>query len=49
MFFLFFFRDCEVYFGKGISSVIRSDDDVICTTRFSKVVPLEGGEVRSYY
>lgn len=40
-----FCRDCENYFGKESLEPITDDDDVICVTHFSKVVPLEGGEV----
>lgn len=38
-------RDCESYFGRESLEPIQDDDDVICVTHFSKVVPLEGGEV----
>lgn len=38
--------DCQSYFGHiGYSNSISRDDSVICTTEYSKVVPLEGGEV----
>lgn len=37
--------DCEIYFGKDSLKPIRKDDDIICTTEFSKIVPLESGEV----
>lgn len=37
--------DCEIYFGKDSLNPIRKDDGVICTTEFSKIVPLESGEV----
>lgn len=37
--------DCETYFGFESLEPITEDDDVICVTHFSKVVPLEGGEV----
>jgi laminin, alpha 3/5 len=37
--------DCEIYFGKESLNAIRKDDDVVCTTEFSKIVPLESGEV----
>lgn len=40
-----YFRDCETYFGKESLQPITKDDSVICDTQFSKVVPLEGGEV----
>ncbi|XP_042212496.1 laminin subunit alpha-like isoform X1 [Homarus americanus] len=37
--------DCESFFGKESLEPIREDDDVTCVTHFSKVVPLEGGEI----
>ncbi|XP_018320894.1 laminin subunit alpha [Agrilus planipennis] len=37
--------DCETYFGKETLRPITSDDSVICTTEYSKIVPLEGGEI----
>lgn len=37
--------DCETYFNKDSFKPITNDDDVICTTEYSKIVPLEGGEV----
>ncbi|XP_050725715.1 laminin subunit alpha-like isoform X5 [Eriocheir sinensis] len=37
--------DCESYFGFESLEPISEDDDVICVTHFSKVVPLEGGEI----
>lgn len=37
--------DCETYFGRESLKPITADDDVICTTDYSKIVPLEGGEV----
>uniref|UniRef100_A0A0P4VVW3 Laminin subunit alpha n=1 Tax=Scylla olivacea TaxID=85551 RepID=A0A0P4VVW3_SCYOL len=37
--------DCEKYFGRESLDPIMDDDDVICVTHFSKVVPLEGGEI----
>lgn len=40
--------DCELYFGKDSIKPLTKDDDVICTTEFSKIVPLEDGEVRIY-
>ena len=36
------------FFGENTLKMIENDDDVICTTKFSKVVPLEGGEVRLF-
>lgn len=40
--------DCETYFGKESLNPITSDDDVICTTEYSKIVPLEDGEVSKF-
>lgn len=37
--------DCETYFGRESLQPISRDDSVICTTEYSKIVPLEGGEV----
>lgn len=37
--------DCETYFGKDSLRPITSDDDVVCTTEYSKIVPLENGEI----
>lgn len=37
--------DCETYFGKESLEPISRDDSVICSTEYSKIVPLEGGEV----
>lgn len=37
--------DCETYFGSKSLRSINKDDDVICTTEFSKIVPLENGEI----
>ncbi|XP_030765960.1 laminin subunit alpha [Sitophilus oryzae] len=37
--------DCETYFGKESLQPITRDDSVICTTEYSKIVPLEGGEI----
>jgi len=38
--------DCEQFFGDaGYSRTITRDDSVICSTDYSSVVPLEGGEV----
>lgn len=38
-------RDCERYFGKESLQPISRDDSVICSIEYSKIVPLEGGEV----
>ncbi|XP_054153409.1 laminin subunit alpha-like [Oppia nitens] len=37
--------DCVHYFGPQSLGPIIRDDSVLCETRFSKVVPLEGGEI----
>lgn len=37
--------DCIQYFGQLSLQPITKDDSVICETKFSKLVPLEGGEV----
>lgn len=37
--------DCLTYFGVDSHKPIIRDDSVICTTEYSKVVPLEGGEI----
>ncbi|KAL1517260.1 hypothetical protein ABEB36_001047 [Hypothenemus hampei] len=37
--------DCETRFGKETLQPITRDDSVICTTEYSKIVPLEGGEI----
>ncbi|XP_058457360.1 laminin subunit alpha [Malaya genurostris] len=37
--------DCETYFGAKSLRPIINDDDVICTTEYSKIVPLESGEI----
>lgn len=37
--------DCVNYFGQDSLKGVIADDSVICETKFSKVVPLEGGEV----
>lgn len=38
-------RDCATYFGQESLQPITRDDSVVCETQYSKVVPLEGGEV----
>jgi hypothetical protein len=38
-------RDCETYFGRESLQPITRDNSVVCETQYSKVVPLEGGEV----
>jgi laminin alpha 3/5 len=37
--------DCEIHFGKDSLKPITKDDDVVCTTDYSKIVPLENGEI----
>uniref|UniRef100_A0A8C3IVW1 Laminin subunit alpha 3 n=1 Tax=Chrysemys picta bellii TaxID=8478 RepID=A0A8C3IVW1_CHRPI len=37
--------DCLEHFGKKVIAHIRRDDDVICTTEYSRIVPLENGEI----
>jgi laminin alpha 3/5 len=37
--------DCVYYFGERTLLPIDSDDAVICDTEFSKIVPLESGEI----
>ncbi|XP_038622372.1 laminin subunit alpha-3 [Tachyglossus aculeatus] len=37
--------DCLEQFGKDVHTPITRDDDVICTTEYSRIVPLENGEV----
>lgn len=38
-------RDCLERFGPRTLERITRDDDVICTTEYSRIVPLENGEV----
>ncbi|KAM6455807.1 laminin subunit alpha-5 isoform 2-T2 [Liasis olivaceus] len=38
-------RDCIEKFGLKSSEKITKDDDVICTTEYSRIVPLENGEI----
>ncbi|CDR01051.1 unnamed protein product [Oncorhynchus mykiss] len=38
-------RDCIELFGQRTIERINSDNDVICTTEYSRIVPLENGEV----
>ena len=37
--------DCVTYFGVDSHTPITRDDSVICTTDYSGIVPLEGGEI----
>ncbi|XP_072901622.1 laminin subunit alpha-3 isoform X2 [Hemitrygon akajei] len=38
-------RDCVEQFGTRAHRQIIKDDDVICTTEFSRILPLENGEI----
>ncbi|XP_029011451.1 laminin subunit alpha-5 isoform X2 [Betta splendens] len=38
-------RDCIERFGQRTIQRINSDDDIICTTEYSRIVPLENGEI----
>ncbi|XP_029653643.1 laminin subunit alpha [Octopus sinensis] len=38
-------NECLQFFNASTSEVPEEDDEVICTTKFSKVVPLENGEI----
>ena len=46
IFFIWICSDCVDIFGVETIEPIRRDDSVICETQFSKVVPLEDGEVK---
>ncbi|KAF5919182.1 hypothetical protein HPG69_003822, partial [Diceros bicornis minor] len=37
--------DCLEQFGREANMAITGDDDVLCTTEYSRIVPLENGEV----
>uniref|UniRef100_A0A8D0Q416 Laminin N-terminal domain-containing protein n=1 Tax=Sus scrofa TaxID=9823 RepID=A0A8D0Q416_PIG len=37
--------DCLEQFGRKANMAITRDDDVLCTTEYSRIVPLENGEV----
>jgi laminin alpha 3/5 len=37
--------DCYNFFASSANERIQKDDDVICTTDYSKVLPVDGGEV----
>ena len=37
--------DCYNFFGVKPTKKIETDDQVICSTDYSKVLPVEGGEV----
>ncbi|CAI9574103.1 unnamed protein product, partial [Staurois parvus] len=38
-------RDCIERFGVQTLQRVNKDDDVICTTEYSRIVPLENGEI----
>uniref|UniRef100_A0A672HSK1 Laminin, alpha 5 n=1 Tax=Salarias fasciatus TaxID=181472 RepID=A0A672HSK1_SALFA len=38
-------RDCIERFGQRTIERINNDDDVVCTTEYSRIVPLENGEI----
>ncbi|XP_064154131.1 laminin subunit alpha-5-like [Anguilla rostrata] len=38
-------RDCIERFGQSTIERINKDNDVICTTEYSRIVPLENGEI----
>ncbi|KAM9785933.1 laminin subunit alpha-5 [Neosynchiropus ocellatus] len=38
-------RDCIERFGQRTIERINSDDDIVCTTEYSRIVPLENGEI----
>lgn len=38
--------DCTMLFNVEPDQPITKDDDVLCTSKYSRIVPLEGGEVR---
>uniref|UniRef100_A0A7N8X6G1 Laminin subunit alpha-5 n=1 Tax=Mastacembelus armatus TaxID=205130 RepID=A0A7N8X6G1_9TELE len=38
-------RDCIELFGQRTIERINNDDDIICTTEYSRIVPLENGEI----
>ncbi|XP_044630418.2 laminin subunit alpha-3 isoform X1 [Equus asinus] len=37
--------DCLEQFGREANMAVTRDDDVLCTTEYSRIVPLENGEV----
>lgn len=51
LFSFFFFladskRECIERFGKEPNARVFNDDDQLCTTEYSRIVPLENGEVK---
>ena len=41
-------RDCWEQFGQAANAAVTRDDDVLCTTEFSRIIPLENGEVGEF-
>ena len=37
--------ECQKYFGIPADQKIKADDSVVCATEFSKILPIEGGEI----
>jgi laminin alpha 3/5 len=37
--------ECQNVFNTSSSNKLKQDDQVICVTEYSKIVPLEGGEI----
>lgn len=42
-------RECIEKFGKQPNARVIHDDDQLCTTEYSRIVPLENGEVKTSY
>lgn len=42
-------NECSSLFSTNANKQIESDEEVLCTTSFSKAIPLEGGEVISLF
>lgn len=38
-------NDCQTFFGIEANTQVTRDDSVVCRTEYSKIVPLEGGEI----
>lgn len=41
--------DCERFFGVKARNSPSKDDEVLCVSEFSKIVPLKDGEVSIYF
>jgi hypothetical protein len=41
-------RDCVEQFGQEANMAITQDDQMLCVTEYSRIVPLENGEVISF-